>query len=160
MDGQMDRWTDSPCVLQDFVPFGAADLLPLNLNHSLLKQGTGTADHLLPLGCYFFFLSFFLLFFFPLFPYSFPLLFFSWPLKPSDWPPTLPSSGAARCSTISASVACYVTLHPALSVCLSVHLCVCLPVCQSIRPLVPHFPFYFFGIFGRFGLTAPAQIPH
>ena len=26
--------------------FGAAALLPLNLNHSLLKQGTGTADHL------------------------------------------------------------------------------------------------------------------
>ena len=48
----MDRRTDSPCVLQDFVPFGAAALLPLNLNHILLKQGTGTADHLLPLGCY------------------------------------------------------------------------------------------------------------
>ena len=44
--------TDSPCVLQDFVPFGAAALLPLNLNQTLLKQGTGTADHLLPLGCY------------------------------------------------------------------------------------------------------------
>ena len=50
----MDGRTDSPCVLQDFVPFGAAALLPLNLNHILLKQGTGTADHLLPLGCYFF----------------------------------------------------------------------------------------------------------
>ena len=49
----MDRQTDSPCVLQDFVPFGAAALLPLNLNHILLKQGTGTADHLPPLGCYF-----------------------------------------------------------------------------------------------------------
>ena len=49
----MDGRTDSPCVLQDFVPFGAAALLPLNLNHFLLKQGTGTADHLLPLGCYF-----------------------------------------------------------------------------------------------------------
>ena len=48
----MDGRTDSPCVLQDFVPFGAAALLPLNLNHILLKQGTGTADHLLPLGCY------------------------------------------------------------------------------------------------------------
>ena len=48
----MDGRTDSPCVLQDFVPFGAAALLPLNLNHFLLKQGTGTADHLLPLGCY------------------------------------------------------------------------------------------------------------
>ena len=53
MDGRTDGRTDSPCVLQDFVPFGAAALLPLNLNHFLLKQGTGTADHLLPLGCYY-----------------------------------------------------------------------------------------------------------
>ena len=52
-DGRMDGWTDSPCVLQDFVSFGAAALLPLNLNHFLLKQGTDTADHLLPLGCYY-----------------------------------------------------------------------------------------------------------
>ena len=49
----MDRLTDSPCILQDFIPSGAAALLPLNLNHTLLKQGTDTADHLLPLGCYF-----------------------------------------------------------------------------------------------------------
>ena len=40
----------SPCVLQDFVPFRAAALLPFNLNQTLLKQGTGTADHLLPLA--------------------------------------------------------------------------------------------------------------
>ena len=52
-DGQTDGRTDSPCVLQDFVPFGAAALLPFSLNHILLKQGTGTADHLLPLGCYY-----------------------------------------------------------------------------------------------------------
>ena len=51
-DGRTDGRTDFPCVLQDFVPFGAAALLPFNLNHTLLKQGTGTADHLLPLGCY------------------------------------------------------------------------------------------------------------
>ena len=51
-DGRMDGRADSPCVLQDFVPFGAAALLLFNLNHTLLKQGTGTADHLLPLGCY------------------------------------------------------------------------------------------------------------
>ena len=38
-----DVRTDSSCVLQDFVPFGAAALLPLNSNHTLLKQGTGTA---------------------------------------------------------------------------------------------------------------------
>ena len=55
MNGQMDRCTDRQipsCVLQVFVSFGAAALLPLNLSHTLLKQGTGTADHLLPLGCY------------------------------------------------------------------------------------------------------------
>ena len=51
-EGRTDKRTDSPCVLQDCVPFGAAALLPLNLNRFLLKQGTGTADHLLPLGCY------------------------------------------------------------------------------------------------------------
>ena len=51
MEGRTDIRTDSPCVLQDFVPFGAAaQLLPLNLNHTRLKQGTGTADHLLPWG--------------------------------------------------------------------------------------------------------------
>ena len=38
-DGRTYGWTDSPCVLQNFVPFGAAALLPLNLNHKLLKQG-------------------------------------------------------------------------------------------------------------------------
>ena len=54
----MDGRTDSPCVLQDFVPFGAAALLPLNLNHILLKQGTGTAVHLLPFSCYFSFFYF------------------------------------------------------------------------------------------------------
>ena len=35
-----------------FWPFGAG-ALPLDLNLQLLKQGAGTADHLLPLGCYF-----------------------------------------------------------------------------------------------------------
>ena len=51
MEVWIDGWTDSPGFLQDFVPFRAAALL-LNLNPTLLKQGTGTADHLLPLGCY------------------------------------------------------------------------------------------------------------
>ena len=50
-DGQTYGRTDSPGVQKDFVPFGAAALLPLN--HTLLKQGTGTADHSLPLGCYY-----------------------------------------------------------------------------------------------------------
>ena len=54
-DGWMDGWTDSPCVLQDCVHFGAPALLPLNLNQTLLKQGTDTADHLLSLGCYSFY---------------------------------------------------------------------------------------------------------
>ena len=65
-DGQTDRWTDGQtdgqsdfsCVLQDFVPFGAAALLPLNPSLKLLQQGTGTADHLPLLGCYFFFFFF------------------------------------------------------------------------------------------------------
>ena len=60
LDRRTDRWmdgqTDSPCVLQDSVPSGPLPCSPLNLNyirnHVLLKQGTGTADHLLPLGCY------------------------------------------------------------------------------------------------------------
>ena len=34
-DGWMDRGTDSPCVLQDFVPFGAA------------AQGGGAAFHVI-----------------------------------------------------------------------------------------------------------------
>ena len=46
----MDGGTDSPCVIHNFVPFGAAALLPLNFNQTLLKQRT--ADHLLPLDCY------------------------------------------------------------------------------------------------------------
>ena len=49
-DGRADGQTDSLGVLQD--PFEAAALLPLNLNHTIHKQGTGTADHLLPLGCF------------------------------------------------------------------------------------------------------------
>ena len=31
----------SPCVLQDFVPFGAAALLPLTQIHNHAKQGNG-----------------------------------------------------------------------------------------------------------------------
>ena len=53
MDRRAYGQTDSLFVLQDFLPYGAAALLPLNLDHRLLKQGTGIADHLLPLGCYF-----------------------------------------------------------------------------------------------------------
>ena len=49
-DRRTDGQTESPCVLQDFVPFGAAALLLLNLNQTPLKQGTGTADHIPPLG--------------------------------------------------------------------------------------------------------------
>ena len=40
MDGQMDE-RKSPCVLQDFVPFGAAALLPLTQIHNHAKQGKG-----------------------------------------------------------------------------------------------------------------------
>ena len=83
MDWQMDGQTDSPCVLQDFVLFGAAAQPLLNLNHTLLKQGTGTADHLPPLGCYCFLFFFTCIYhdcFFPLCSHlqlSRRLLFFS-----------------------------------------------------------------------------------
>ena len=43
-DGRMDGWTDgqkSPYVLQDFVPFGPAALLPLTPVHNHIKQGIG-----------------------------------------------------------------------------------------------------------------------
>ena len=43
-DGRTDRQTNerkSPCVLQDFVPFGAAALLPLTPIHNHAKQGNG-----------------------------------------------------------------------------------------------------------------------
>ena len=47
-DGRMDGWTDgrtdeqkSPCVLKDFVPFGAAALLPLTPFHNHAKLGNG-----------------------------------------------------------------------------------------------------------------------
>ena len=51
-----DRWMDGqkdfPCVLHNFFLFGVATLLPLNLNHIPLREGTCTAHHLLPLGWY------------------------------------------------------------------------------------------------------------
>ena len=58
-DRRLDEQTDRfPLCSTDFVPLGAAAPHPLNLNHILLKQGTGTADHLLPLGCYHLFYDF------------------------------------------------------------------------------------------------------
>ena len=46
--GRTNEWTDgrtdkqkSPCVLQDFVPFGAAALLPLTPIYNHAKQGNG-----------------------------------------------------------------------------------------------------------------------
>ena len=39
-DGQTDK-RKSPCALQDFVPFGAAALLPLTEIHNHAKQGNG-----------------------------------------------------------------------------------------------------------------------
>ena len=43
VDGRkVEGWNEeqkSPCVLQDFVPFGAAALLPLTLIHNDAKQG-------------------------------------------------------------------------------------------------------------------------
>ena len=46
MDKRMNK-RKSPCVLQDFVPFGATALLPLTAQQ-IIKQGKGIADHLLP----------------------------------------------------------------------------------------------------------------
>ena len=43
-DGQMDGRNDKqefPCVLQDFIPFGAASLLPLTPIHNHAKQDNG-----------------------------------------------------------------------------------------------------------------------
>ena len=45
-DGQMDGQTD---VLQDFVPFGATALLPLQFTN-MQSRATGIAYHTLPLG--------------------------------------------------------------------------------------------------------------
>ncbi|MEE3023398.1 MAG: hypothetical protein VX367_12470 [SAR324 cluster bacterium] len=48
MDGRTDGRTDgqtneqkSPCGLQDFIPFGAAALLPLTQIENCAKQGNG-----------------------------------------------------------------------------------------------------------------------
>ena len=44
MDRRMDKRMDeqkSPCVLQDFVPFGAAALPPLTQIHNHAQQGNG-----------------------------------------------------------------------------------------------------------------------
>ena len=41
-----ERTARFPLCSTGLCPFGTAALLPLNLNHALLKQGTSTADHL------------------------------------------------------------------------------------------------------------------
>ena len=63
MDGRTDGWTDGRMdgrtenlpILQDFVPYrgrcpATAQLQPKNC----VKQGKGTADHMMPLGDWFF----------------------------------------------------------------------------------------------------------
>ena len=55
MDGRKDEWMDGqipPMFYRTSSSFGAAALHPLNLNHTLHKQGTGTADHLHPSGLF------------------------------------------------------------------------------------------------------------
>ncbi|MEE3021388.1 MAG: hypothetical protein VX367_01990 [SAR324 cluster bacterium] len=45
LSGRTDGWNDerkSPCVLQDFVPFGTAALLLLTPYHNHAKQGNGS----------------------------------------------------------------------------------------------------------------------
>ena len=54
MDGRMNKQMNGrmkvPCVLQDFIPFGAAALLPPTPIHAKQSRATGIADHILPLG--------------------------------------------------------------------------------------------------------------
>ena len=45
----MDEQTKVPCVLKDFVPFGAAALLSLQFT-IMQSRARGIADHILPLG--------------------------------------------------------------------------------------------------------------
>ena len=45
----MDELTKVPCVLQDFVPFGAAALLPLFQFPITQSRAMGIDDHMLPL---------------------------------------------------------------------------------------------------------------
>ena len=55
-DRRTDVYTDGqipPVFYRTLSPSGPLPCSPLNFNHTLLKQGTGTADHLLPLGCYY-----------------------------------------------------------------------------------------------------------
>ena len=53
MDKHTDEWNEeqkSPCVLQDFVPFGPLPCF-LSLQFTImLSRATGIADHILPLG--------------------------------------------------------------------------------------------------------------
>ena len=44
MDGRTDM--NSPCILKDFIPFGAAALLPFDFNKHQIKQGKGIDDHI------------------------------------------------------------------------------------------------------------------
>ena len=57
MDGRTNKWMDgwmgeqkSSCVLWDFVPFGAAALLPLTPVHKIQSREVAIADNILPLG--------------------------------------------------------------------------------------------------------------
>ena len=46
--------TDSPCVLQDFVPLrGRSPAYLKGYHKQIAQQGKGTDDHLLPLGDWF-----------------------------------------------------------------------------------------------------------
>ena len=51
MDGRMDG--QIPLCSTGLRPLRGRCPAPPQLNQTLLKQGTGTADHLLPLGCYY-----------------------------------------------------------------------------------------------------------
>ena len=52
MDGRTDGRTDSPVFYRNLFPLGMMPCSPSTHTHAPLRQGRGTADHLLPLGCY------------------------------------------------------------------------------------------------------------
>ena len=52
MDGQMYGQTENLPILQDFVPYrGRCPASPMKAKEKV-ERGKGTADHLMPLGCF------------------------------------------------------------------------------------------------------------
>ena len=69
----MDRWTDERKISPFYrtsSPIGAAAPLQPNFNPKTIKRGKSTADHMMPLGAWFFF-DCFLVYFFVFNPFFF-----------------------------------------------------------------------------------------